>query len=98
MFLFAFWVSSTPKCEAVNLPKFELACIHTRPLRYLDIPILLFACVPCTCMCDVDAQCDVTRFAYDASHITMTSPAFTSHSCHVDVGMRWHDVIGVHIA
>ena len=41
------------------------------------------------------AHHDVTRFAYDANHITMMSPTFTFHSCHV--GMRWHDVIGVHI-
>ena len=38
---------------------------------------------------------DVTRFAYDATHVTMTSPAFAFHSCHV--GMMWHHVIGVHV-
>ena len=30
---------------------------------------------------------------YDANHITMTSPAFTFHLCHIE--MRRHDVIGV---
>ena len=48
------------------------------------------------CAHDVHAQCDVTRFAYDASHITMMSPVFEFHLCHVR--MSWHDVIGVHIA
>ena len=31
--------------------------------------------------------------AYDANHVTMTSPAFAFHLCHVQ--MRWHDVISV---
>ena len=34
--------------------------------------------------------------AYDENHIIMTSSVFAFHSCHV--GMRWHDVVGVHIA
>ena len=38
---------------------------------------------------------DVTRFAYDANDVTMTSPAFAFHLCHVET--RWHDVIGVRI-
>ena len=44
---------------------------------------------------DAHSQRDVTRFAYDANHVTMMSPAFTVHLCHFE--MRWHDVIGVHI-
>ena len=42
---------------------------------------------------DMHAHHDVTRFAYDVNHVTMMSPAFVFHSC--QVGMRWHDVIGV---
>ena len=44
---------------------------------------------------DVHAHCDVTRFTYDVTHVTMTSPVFVFHLCHI--GMRWHDIIGVHI-
>ena len=93
MFSFAFWVIRTLKCEEVNLLKFKLTGIPIRPIKYLDTPILIIACVPCTCIHDVHAHRDVTRFAYDANHITMMSPAFAFHSCHL--GMRWHDVIGV---
>ena len=35
------------------------------------------------------------KIAYDANYVIMTSPAFTFHLCHI--GMRWHDVIGVHV-
>ena len=45
---------------------------------------------------DAHAHHEVTRFAYDANQVTVTSPVFAFHSCHV--GMRWHDVIGVHVA
>ena len=48
------------------------------------------------CMCDTHARHDVTRFTYDANHVTMMSLAFTFHLCHVE--MMWHDIIGVHIA
>ena len=96
MFLFAFWVFSTQKCEAVIFPKFKLACMSARPLGYLDMPFSIIGCVPCMCTHDVHAQCDVTRFTYDVNHVTMTSPAFAFHSFHV--GMRWHDIIGVCIA
>ena len=40
MFPCAVWVYSTQKCEAVNFPKFELACVHARPLGYLGMPYL----------------------------------------------------------
>ena len=93
MFSFAFWVIRTLKCEAVNFLKFELAGIPVRQFEYISVPILIIACAPCMCTCDTHAHCDITRFAYDANHITMTSPAFTFHSYHV--GMMWHDVIGV---
>ena len=33
MFLFAFQVFSTQKCEVDILLKFESACMHARPLR-----------------------------------------------------------------
>ena len=36
MFSFAFQVLSAQKCGAVTFPKFESACRHARPLRYLD--------------------------------------------------------------
>ena len=93
MFSFAFWVIRALKCEAVIFPKFESAGIPIRPFEYLDVPIFIIAHAPCMCAHDVHAQCDVTRFAYDANHVTMTSPEFAFHSCHV--GMRCHDVIGV---
>ena len=95
MFSFAFWVIRTLKCEAVNFVKFKSAGIPIRPFKYLDVPILIVARAPCTHAHDVHAQRDVTRFAYDANHVTMMSPAFAFHSCHVET--RWHDVIGVHI-
>ena len=62
MFLFAFWVFSTQKCEVVNFPKFELACMHAQPLGYLDTPYLFRAHVPCTHVHDAHTRCDVTRF------------------------------------
>ena len=95
MFSFAFWVIRALKCEAVIFPKFESAGVPVRPFEYLDMPILIIACVPCMCMCNMHAQRDVTRFTYDVIHVTMTSPVFVFHSCHV--GMRWHDVISVRV-
>ena len=95
MFSFAFWVIRALKCEAVNFPKFKSAGIPVRPFEYLDAPLLIIACVPCTRAHDAHAQCDVTRFAYDANHVTMMSPAFAFHSCHIET--RWHDIIGVHV-
>ena len=95
MFSFAFWVMRTLKCEAVIFPKFELAGIPTRPFEYLDTPILIIACVPCSCACDAHAQRDVTRFASCANHVSMMSPVFAFHSCYI--GMRWHDVISVRV-
>ena len=95
MFMFTFWVITTWKCEMVNFPKFELAGMTIRPFKYLGAPILLRPCVPCMCAHDAHAHHDVTRFAYGVNHITMMSPVFAFHSCHV--GMRWHDIIGVQI-
>ena len=95
MFSFAFWVIRTLKCEAVNFLKFELAGIPIRPIEYLDMPILIIAHVPCMHMSNAHAHRDITRFAYDVNHVTMTSPVFAFHSCHVE--MRWHDVISVRI-
>ena len=93
MFSFAFWVISTQECEAVNFLKFRSAGMTIRLFEYLGVPILLRAHAPCMCMCDTHAYCDITRFAYDVNHITMTSPVFMFHSCHIE--MRWHDIIGV---
>ena len=95
MFSFAFWLIRALKCEAVNFTKFKLAGVPIRLYKYLDMPILIIAHVLCMCAHDVNAQCDITRFAYDVNHVTMTSPAFAFHSCHVE--MRWHDVIGIRI-
>ena len=95
MFSFAFWVTRALECEVGSFVKFKLAGIPIRPFEYLYAPILIIACVPCMCSCDVHAQHDITRFAYDVNHITMMSPVLAFHSCHV--GMRWHDVTGVHI-
>ena len=96
MFLFAFWVIRVLKCEADSFLQFELAGIPIRPFKYFSASILIIACVPCMHAHDAHAHHDVTRFTCDANHVTMMSPAFTFHFCHV--GMRWHDVIGVHIA
>ena len=96
MFLFAFQAFNTQNCEAVIFRMFELSCIHTRPLRYLDAPYLYRACAPCMHVCDVHARCDVTRFTNNVNHVIMTSLAFMIHFCHV--GMRWHEVISVCIA
>ena len=48
MFLFAFWVMSALKCEAVNFVKFESADIPIRPFKYLDAPIFIIAHAPYT--------------------------------------------------
>ena len=93
MFLFEFWVIRPLKCEVVNFPKFKLAGIPVRPFEYFDAPILTIAHVPCMCVRDMHSHHDVKRFAYDANHITMTSPAFMFHLCHVE--KTWHDIIGV---
>ena len=93
MFSFAFWVIRTLKCEAGNFLKFELAGIPVRPFKYLGALILIIAHAPCMHANDVHAHCDVTRFAYDVNHVTVTSPAFAFHLCHMK--MRWHDIIGV---
>ena len=83
MFSFAFWVIRTQKCEAVNFPKFELAGIPVRPFKYLSTPILIIAHVPCMHAHDTHAHHDVTRFTSYANHVTMMSPAFAFHLCHV---------------
>ena len=95
MFLFAFWVIRALKCEAVNFPKFELAGIPIRPFEYLGVPIIIIARALCMRVHNMHAQRDITRFAYDANHITMMSPAFAFHSCHIET--RWHDIIGVRV-
>ena len=93
MFLFAFWVIRALKCEVVNFIKFMSAGIPVMPFQYLEAPILIIAHARCICAHDAHAHHDVTRFAYDTNHVTMTSPAFAFHLCHVE--MRWHDIIGV---
>ena len=90
MVSFAFWVISTQKCEAVNLLKFKSADIPIRPFEYLSAPISLRACAPCMHAHDVHAHHDGTRYSCDANYITMMSPAFAFHSCHI--GMMWHDI------
>ena len=93
MFSFVFWVVRALKCEAVNFPRFESAGVPIRLFEYLDTPILIIACAPCTHAHDTHAQHNVTRCAYDVNHVTMMSPAFVFHSCHVE--MRLHDIICV---
>ena len=44
---------------------------------------------------DAHAYHDVTRLTYDVNHITLTSPVFVFHLCHV--GMIWRDIVGVHV-
>ena len=74
----------------ISLSLSQLAYLSAHSNTYTH---LIIAHAPCMCMHDVHAHHDVTRFAYDVNHITMTSPVFVFHSRHV--GMRWHDVIGV---
>ena len=93
MFSFVVWAIRALKGEAVNFPKFESAGIPVRLFEYLDAPILIIAHVPCMRAHDAHAQRGVTRFAYDANHVTMMSPVFAFHSCHIET--RWHDIIGV---
>ena len=56
MFSFAFWAIRALKCEVVNFLKFESAGVPVRQFKYLDVPILIIACVSCmrthdvTCM------------------------------------------------
>ena len=95
MFLFAFWVIRALKCEVVIFPKFKSAGVPIRPFEYLDAPILIIAHAPCLHAHDAHAQRDVTRFASCVNYVTMMSPVFAFHLC--NVGMRWHDVISVHI-
>ena len=95
MFSFAFWVIRALKYEVVIFIKFESAGIPVRPFEYLDAPILILACAPCSHARDAHAHRDITRFASDVNHVTMMSPVFVFHLCHVE--MRWHDVIGVHV-
>ena len=93
MFSFAFWVIRALKCVVVNFVKSESAGIPVRLFEYLDVPIfVIIAHAPCTRTRDVHAHHDVTRFAYDANHVTMMSPAFGFHLCHIE--RRWHDIIG----
>ena len=53
MFLFAFWVFSTQKCEVAIFAKFELACMHARPLKYLDMVFLHRVHTPCVTHADM---------------------------------------------
>ena len=83
MLSFAFWVIRTLKYKQDIFPKFESAGVHARPYEYLDAPILIIARAPCSRAHDAHTQRDVTRFASCVNHVTMTSPAFAFHSCHV---------------
>ena len=49
--LVCIWVFCTWKCEAVNFPKFKSAGMLIRPFKYLGVPILLRAHVPCMHAC-----------------------------------------------
>ena len=84
------------KCEVVIFSKFRSACVHARPLDYLDVLVLHTAHAPCTHTHVLYARCDATRFAYNANHIVIMSLSFAFHSSHV--GMKWNDIIGVCIA
>ena len=57
--------------------KFELTCMHARPLRFFDAPYLFRVCVPWTCAHIMHARHDITRFTDNANHV-MTSLAFAS--------------------
>ena len=91
MFSFAFWVIKALKCEVVNFLKFKSAGVPVRLFEYLSMPFLLIVHTPCMHICNMHAYHYITRFPYDADHVTMMSQAFAFHSCHI--GMRRHDVI-----
>ena len=74
MFLFAFWVISTQKCVVVNFHKFKSAGIPIRPFKYLGMPILIKAHVPCTCTCSMHAHHDVTRFVLENHQVWVVPP------------------------
>ena len=93
MFSFAFCVFRALKCEVDDFLKFKLDGMPIRLFECFSVPILIIACAPCMGTCNAHAHHDVTRFTYDANHVTMTSPVFLFHLCHVE--MRWHDIIGV---
>ena len=67
MFSFAFWAFSTQKCGVAIFSKFKLACMHARPLDYLDTPYLFRACAPCIHTQMAHARCDLTT--NNANHI-----------------------------
>ena len=90
-----FWVFSTKTFGAVIFTVFVSPCMHTRSLEYLDTLVLHRACAPCTHACIAHARHDVTQFTYNVNHVITTPAAFVFHLCHV--GIRWHDIIGVHI-
>ena len=79
MFLFAFWVFITQKCEVVIFPKFNSACMHARPLIYLDAPYLFGAHAPCTHVHTAHARHDVKGFTNNVNHIIMMSVVFAFH-------------------
>ena len=79
---------------------FKSAGIPVRLFKYLGVPILITGHAPCMHASDTHAHHDITRFAYDVNHVSMTSPVFAFHSCHIE--MRWHDVnsvciVGTHV-
>ena len=67
--------------------------VHIRPFKYFSVLISIIAHASCMNMRDAHAHHDVTRFAYDANHVNMMSPAFAFHSCHIE--MRRHDLNSV---
>ena len=79
---FAFWVFSAQKCGAVIFSKFELACMHARPLRYLDMLYLFRAGAPCIHVHNAHARCDVTRFGYNANPECPGVVSTTCCCCH----------------
>ena len=84
MSMFAFWVFSTQRHDAVIFTKFELACVHDRPLNYLDALFLHGAHVPCTCACIMHARHDVIRLTNNANQVIMTSSlVFALYEHHV---------------
>ena len=94
MFLFAFRVIGALKCEAVIFPKFESAGIPIRLFEYLDVFFNYSMCVMparvrCTCLTSrhkVSIMCKPRHHDVNSIHVP-----------YVPLGMRWHDIIGVHV-
>ena len=85
MFSFAFWVIRALKCEMDNFIKFQLAGIPVRPFKYLDTPILIIACAPCSCVHD---RIPSTTPGAEPPRGAKDSGSARSHSTHLETSSQ----------